>query len=152
MNKQSNILFKDLSKGQLILIIEEQSAQIKNFISQVNKLTKEIEKFKHPKNSSNSSIPPSKDENMPKQNQSLREKTGRKPGGQKGHPGDTLRMTATPDEIIMLVPEYCNRCGNDLSAIEAILESKRQAIEIPPIRTKYMEYQRFSKQCGCQDK
>ncbi len=142
MNKQSNILFKDLSKGQLILIIEKLSNEVGN-------LTKELEKYKHPKNSSNSSIPPSKDENRPKRNQSLREKTGRKPGGQKGHPGDTLRMTATPDEIIMLVPEYCNKCGNDLRAIEALLESKRQAIEMPPIRPKYIEYQRFSKQCGC---
>jgi len=35
------------------------------------------------KNSNNSSIPPSKDENRPKKNQSLRIISGKKSGGQK---------------------------------------------------------------------
>lgn len=61
-------------------IIEAQSSQIKD-------LEKIIEVLKNKKNSSNSHIPPSKDENRPKKNQSLREKTDKKAGGQPGHEG-----------------------------------------------------------------
>lgn len=48
-------------------------------------------------NSQNSSKPPSSDPPerkmapMSRPNRSLRKKTGRKPGGQKGHEGNTLR-------------------------------------------------------------
>ena len=156
MDSGTNISLKDLSKKQLILIIETQSAQIRELISQVENLnkrvdmlTKELERYKHPKNSSNSSIPPSKDENRPKRNQSLRQKSDRKAGGQKGHKGTTLQMAGTPDETINLVPQYCNECGADLTAAPAVLGSKRQAIEIPPIKPIYKEYRCFHKQCDC---
>ncbi len=149
MDKQSKILLKDLSKEQLILIIEGQSAQIKELMLQVERLTRELETYKHRRNSSNSSIPPSKDENRPKRNQSLRQKTGKKQGGQKGHPGTTLQMTETPDQIIKLVPNYCNKCGNNLGETEAVFHSKRQTIEIPPITPKYVEHQCFGKRCSC---
>jgi len=156
MSSRTNISFKDLSKEQLILIINTQSAQIRELISQVENLskrvdmlTKELERYKHPKNSSNSSIPPSKDENRPKRNQSLRQKSDRKAGGQKGHNGSTLKMVERPDEIIKLMPDYCNKCGHDLRAVEAILQSKRQLVEIPPIIPKYIEYQSFVRKCSC---
>lgn len=77
-------------------------------------LKAEIEALKHPKNSRNSSIPPSKDENRPKPNQSLRKKSGKKPGGQLGREGKTLEMTSTPDKVIELQPDYCNHCGSCL--------------------------------------
>jgi len=88
MNRQDRILLTDLSKGQLILIIEEQSIQIKELTSQcvkfcneIAQLAKELEKYRHPKNSSNSYVSPSKDENRSKRNKSLRKKTGCKTGG-----------------------------------------------------------------------
>ena len=156
MSSRTNISFKDLSKEQLILIINTQSAQIRDLISQVENLSrqveilsKELERYKHPKNSSNSSMPPSKDENRPKRNQSLRQKSGRKIGGQKGHTGSTLQMVETPDEIIELMPDCCNKCGHDLRDVEAVLQSKRQLVEIPPISPRYIEYQSFVRKCSC---
>jgi transposase len=47
-------------------------------------------------NSSNSSKPPSSDPNRFK---STRKRTGKNPGGQKGHPGTTLRQIEEPDEV-----------------------------------------------------
>ena len=54
-------------------------------------------------NSRTSSKPPSTDKgnftNAPK-TRSLREKSERKPGGQEGHPGSTLKQVEVPDQIV----------------------------------------------------
>ena len=105
--------------------------------------------YENPKNSSNSSMPPSKDENRPKPNQSLRESSGRKVGGQKGRKGKTLEMTANPDEVIKLLPDYCTSCGNALQDFPSQKEQFRQIIDIPPIKAVIKEYQIFSKICNC---
>jgi transposase len=47
-------------------------------------------------NSKNSSKPPSSDPNRKKKPQS---KTGKKPGGQKGHVGTTLKQVDDPDKV-----------------------------------------------------
>src|SRR5699024_6534763 len=62
-----------------------------------NSLIDRLSSFENPKNSRNSSIPPSKDENRPKRNQSLRKPSDKKPGGQLGRKGKTLEMVENPD-------------------------------------------------------
>ena len=46
---------------------------------------------------------------------SLRGRSGRKPGGQPGHKGETLRRTAHPDRVQAPVPAACKGCGSSLS-------------------------------------
>ena len=66
-------------------------------------------------NSTNSGKPPSSDglskppagKQKRRRTGSLREKSGRKPGGQKGHEGETLRQVAEPDAITDHYPETC---------------------------------------------
>jgi transposase len=108
-----------------------------------------LARYENPKNSSNSSIPPSKDENRPAKNQSLREKSGKKPGGQLGHKGATLEMTATPDHIISHRPDYCQSCGRSLSEHQHQLESIRQVVDLPDIKAICTEHQQYSRQCTC---
>jgi len=131
------------------LIIQELIRKIEDLVSEVQYLKQRLDKYEHPKNSNNSSVPPSKDENRPKRNQSLREKTGRKPGGQTGHKGNTLKMVETPDVIEKHVPDYCNCCGKDMSSIAFSLACKRQVIDIPKIELKVTEHQIFSRICTC---
>jgi transposase len=50
-------------------------------------------------NSSNSGIAPSKDPSRPRGAKPKTNKTTRRPGGQKGHPGTTLEWTAEPNRI-----------------------------------------------------
>jgi len=94
-------------------------------------LRKHLLKYEKPKNSRNSSIPPSQDENRPKKNQSLRQKSDKKIGGQPGHKGSTLKITNAPDDIINHCPEYCGGCGSSLSAITSDNIIKRQVVDIP---------------------
>lgn len=108
-----------------------------------------LAKYENPKNSRNSSIAPSKDENRPKPNQSLRKQSGKKPGGQQGHKGNTLERTNNPDEIVILQPDYCSCCGESLQEMEAVKRQTRQIIDIPPIKAIYTEYQSYSKTCRC---
>jgi transposase len=67
-------------------------------------------------NSSNSGKPPSSDGlKTPTRVSSLRESSGKKPGGQNGHEGETLRQSADPDVIIDHFPSICSGCGGALT-------------------------------------
>lgn len=132
-------------------IIQQQSEKIQTLVQEVNDLRIENEALKkklQKKNSSNSSIPPSKDENRPKKNQTLRRSSDRKSGGQKGHQGDTLKMTQSPDITINHIPSFCRKCGKKLDQ-EAMFEQKRQVIDIPPIQSVTTEHRVFSRICNC---
>jgi transposase len=126
--------------------LEKEVADLKRL---VEKLLLEIERLKHPKNSRNSSIPPSKDENRPFKTKSLRESDGKKPGGQTGHEGNTLKMTETPDIVIEHKPQYCNHCGKDITDIEPELITCRQMVDIPPIIPQYTEHRAYRVTCSC---
>lgn len=118
-------------------------------MQKIDELLEIIENFKHPKNSKNSSVAPSNDQNRVKKNQSLRGKSDKKVGGQNGHKGSTLRMVENPDIIITHQPDFCNSCGNNLLKTQAVFISKRQIIDIPPIKPEYTEHQIYKKVCTC---
>lgn len=120
-----------------------------NILTQENTdLKRRLSKYEHQKNSNNSSVPPSKDENRPKR-KSLREKSGLKPGGQKGRKGNTLKMVEKPNFTQKHIPLYCNCCGESLENTEAKFVGKRQVFDIPKIEIKVTEHQVYSKQCKC---
>lgn len=102
------------------------------------------------KNSSNSSKPPSSDKNnsgrKPKKTTSSRKKSGKKPGGQPGHKGSTLEMSAKPDEIITLSVDNCITCNRGLKSTPTDLE-KRQVFEIPEPKIWVTQYQAEVKHC-----
>ncbi len=132
-------------------VIKQQAARISILSNQIEELKTENHKLRealHKKNSSNSSTPPSKDENRPRKSQSLRKPTGRKNGGQKGHSGETLMIKGTPDEIVRHIPKYCNKCGRELAG-DAIMVKKRQVIDIPQIVPVTTEHRAYSMTCSC---
>jgi transposase len=100
------------------------------------------------KNSHNSSKPPSSD-GLAKKTQSLRQPSGKKPGGQAGHPGQTLKRTDVPDEIRHCpLPERCV-CGASLSGSEARIAERRQVFDVPVAPYHVVEHRSLQVRCAC---
>jgi len=156
-NKDIEALFKkveDLSNhvGHLeneIKDLKRENEMLQDLKRENEMLKEKLAKYENPKNSNNSSIPPSKDENRPLRSKSLRKKTGRKPGGQKGHEGTTLEMVSNPDECIDHSPQYCECCGKDIGAIPGEFVERRQEIDIPPVTPVITEHRVYKKRCSC---
>lgn len=142
---------KDLKKQSKSQIIEDNiflQKQNQELIKRIISLEEKIARLE--KTSQNSSKPPSQDQNNPKRNQSLRNKTGQKPGGIKGHRGRTREQVSNPDKIIECMPEdNCEECGGELRKNESKVAEKRQEIEIPKIEPTVTEYQKIEVVCSC---
>src|SRR3989304_4499431 len=94
-------------------------AQMSQKDQRIAELETELAKYQGPpKDSGNSSKSPSTDQN--RNRYPKREKSGKKPGGQLGHPGHNHPFTETPDKIVTCAaPEQCQYChSKDLSVIE----------------------------------
>jgi transposase len=145
----ANPFDKDKRINELEQLVIGLQSMVMELVAINKSLTERLAKYENPKNSRNSSLPPSKDENRPLKTKSLREVSGKKPGGQPGHEGKTLEMVEFPDEIIVHNPLFCKHCGLDVSQFPAELVEKRQIVEIPPIKPKYIEHQVFKRICSC---
>lgn len=58
-------------------------------------------------------------------------------------------MVEVPNIIEGHRPNYCLRCGNDLSTVPSELTGKRQVIDIPPIEPVVTEHRIYSQVCTC---
>jgi transposase len=99
-------------------------------------------------NSRNSSKPPSSDGLLKPAPKSLRQPTGRKPGGQQGHPGCTLRPVDKPDEIVAIPLDVCPRgCGTSLKKRPVSSYVARQVFDLPPQKLFVTEHRAETKRC-----
>ena len=102
------------------------------------------------KDSHNSSKPPSSDPPFAKPSpKSLRKRSGRKPGGQKGRHGVTLRQVENPDEQEIHAPTAECACGRSLQeAPVRLLPESRQSVEIRIARS-VVEHRVGECTCAC---
>src|SRR4249919_1336644 len=115
----------------IIAALREQNAAQQALIAQLQERIADLER-RLGLNSSNSGKPPSSDGlKKPVRVSSLRERSGKKPGGQKGHPGETLCRTETPDAIIDHYPPNCVGCGRPLTEAMATGFVARQVVDLP---------------------
>jgi len=113
-------------------ILRDQNAAQQTRIAQLEARIAELER-QLGLNSGNSGKPPSSDglKKKPVRVSSLRERSGKKPGGQKGHPGETLRQSESVDATINHFPKACAGCGEALSEAMATDHIARQVFDLP---------------------
>ena len=99
--------------------------------------------------SSNSSRPPSSDglKKKPRIPGSLRGRSGKASGGQKGHKGDTLRQVADPDCVIEHTACACGHCGLALDPKSAVRIEKRQVFDLAERPLMVTEHQASIYRC-----
>ena len=124
-------------------ILKKENAKLR---VRVGELEAELTKYKHPKNSGNSSVAPSQDPF--RKTRSLRTKSNKPQGGQKGHKGSKLKKIETPDAIVVHDITQCNSCGKTLSDDSKGYDA-RQVFDIPPIEIHITEHRRVHKKCTC---
>jgi transposase len=121
---------REPSREELIALIAAQAAEIAALKARLAELERRLGL-----NSSNSGKPPSSDGlTKPARVSSLRDRSGKKPGGQKGHKGETLRQVADPDEVIDHYPSACAGCGTGLDTSTSVGHSARQVFDLPEPR------------------
>ena len=100
-------------------------------LEQLERRVKELE-GQLARNSSNSGQPPSSDGLSKPSPKSLRTPSGRQPGGQPGHPGQTLQRVKNPDHIEVHRLEACPQCGGRGLGREPALDyESRQVFDLP---------------------
>lgn len=146
-SRQTNQVLRE-GLREAITAIEKQQEQIKALEGVIESLQERVKTLEGylAKDSHNSSLPPSSDRfvRAPK---SLRQKSGKKPGGQKGHSGHHLRQVQTPDEILIHPVLACAYCQQDLCAHPAELPERRQVVDLPTKRLWITEHRVEEKQC-----
>ena len=125
---------------ELVKLIDQQEERLRALEEENKRLRDQLNLDSH-----NSSNPPSKDK--ARATKSLRQKRGRRTGGQKGHKGTTLKMAQTPDKSFKHPVSSCCACGMDLSAVAVNKVEKRQVFDLPPMKLEVTEHQAEIKRC-----
>lgn len=118
-------------------------------------LAERIEKLEDQlaKNSRNSGKPPSSDGYEKPAPKSRRKRSGKKSGGQVGHPGSTLKMVAKADKFEVHPVQCCASCNANLKKEKVVEVEKRQVFDLPEVRIQVTEHQAEVKVCPkCQQR
>jgi transposase len=130
--------------AELEALVAQQRDQITVLLARIQELEGRLAKDRH-----NSHNPPTSD-GLRRRPRSQRRPSGRKSGGQLGHPGQTLPVVATPDEVVTHAPAQCAHCQASLEEVAPQAEERRQVVELPPVRRHVREHRAAHVRCpGC---
>jgi transposase len=104
------------------------------------------------RNSGNSSMPPSGDDQPGRTPPQFRPRSGqkRKPGKQPGTPGAHLEWSDHPDKTVPCFPEGSCACGADLAGARDLgARYSHQVTDLPEARAETTQYDRHEVQCSC---
>ena len=137
MGQVANLTEKLFLANKEIALSKEKITQLQEENTALKQRVSDLERSAN-LNSRNSSKPPSSDglkkpsvkEN--KRTRSQRNTSKRKPGGQPGHKGTTLKQVKNPDVITNHFPHQCHACNTTLSQDKSSKFAARQVFDLPP--------------------
>lgn len=143
-----------MDKEALILLCKTQPEKaadlILSLIARIEQLETKVAELEARlnKNSSNSSKPPSSDGyRKPFKNNNSRKKSGKKSGGQKGHKGNSLKMSDAPNSIVEYYPDKCLNCKKFKICKEEFDYEKRQVHDIVKPAIDITEHRVYYGEC-----
>jgi transposase len=141
-----NLQRKLLSRQQEQITLLERELSVQQ--EQMTQLSEQVKALQErlAKDSHHSHLPRSSDR-FSHQPKSLRKKSGKKPGGQQGHPGKSQMFSQCPDEVIVYAVERCEHCQADLTSVPPSEGERRQVVDVPPIRLLVREHRSKQKRC-----
>jgi transposase len=138
-----------LSRDELVALVLAQAAVIEGLEARIAELERRLGR-----NSGNSSLPPSRDDEAGRdaraaRRRAQREAGKRRPGKQPGDPGAHLARVADPDRVVRHSPVSCRGCGADLAGAPVSGMECRQVFDLPERRREVTEHQAERRRCGC---
>jgi len=103
------------------------------------------------RSSRNSSLPPSCDSSEARKERPKKKGSGRRQGGQPGHPGQHRPMVANPDRVETYWPSECGGCGAAIAEADRIADGDPVAHQVSDIRVvvDVCEHRRMRTRCTC---
>ena len=132
---------------ELLAIVKTQQAIIEELTEKLAKAEAriaELEEQLH-KNSHNSSKPPSSDGYEKPAPKSLRKKSGKKAGGQKGHKGHHMALDH-PDRVEKVYPKHCANCPQMENCANLKVHDSCYVVDVS-IQKETVKYQMM--ECDC---
>lgn len=132
---------------ELLAIIKMQQATIEELTEKLAKAEAriaELEEQLH-KDSHNSSKPPSSDGYEKPAPKSLRKKSGKKAGGQKGHKGHHMALDH-PDRVEKVYPKHCANCPHRENCAHLKVHDSCYVVDVT-IKKETVKYQMM--ECDC---
>lgn len=141
-----------MTPEEIIANLQAQILELREVIRQqtliIERLQRENAELKERlnKNSRNSSKPPSSDGLAKPKPSSLRQKSGKKPGAQKGHTGHGFTITSPVTNTIIHRPELCFGCPHSGECISCSKSAARNVVDVE-IHTKVIRH--YSENYAC---
>lgn len=133
-------VLSEAEKNELLLgqheMIERMAARITELEGLVGKPRK---------TSSNSHIPPSKDDFGKKGGKGRKPKAGRRPAGEGKH----RPLAETPDKTERVMASECGHCGTDVTSQVQQCRQRYDHVDLPPIRPVVTRVELWGGRCRC---
>jgi transposase len=126
----------------VVALIEAQATRIDELVARMEELERQAGR-----SSRNSSLPPSRDSPDARKARPKKQ-SGRKQGGQSGHPGRHRQMVGDPDRVVEHWPSVCASCGEQVDRVSAGDPVAHQVSEII-VRVEVTEHRRMRVPCTC---
>ncbi len=131
----------------VIDVIEHLQAVVAAQQEQITALSARVKTLEDQQTTSRTSSKPPSSDGYARPPRSLRQRSGKAVGGQPGHPGGALSLVAEPDRVIRHSPATCAACQAALDGVAATGYTRRQVVDLPPLRLEVSEHRAEEKLC-----